>query len=51
MAKIINACHLSDAVHAELRAPDIDGPDTTMGAQDGTDGRPAGTIIANQEFL
>jgi len=51
VAKIINACHLSDAVHAELRAPDIDGPDTTMGAQDGTDGRPAGTIIANQEFL
>ena len=41
----------ADAMHAELRDADVDGADTGVGAEHGTDGAAAAAVVADLEDL
>jgi len=50
VSKVLDGAHLSDAVHAQLRATDIDGPDAVR-RDDGSDRRAAQRIVADDKVL
>lgn len=48
---VVCSARLSNAVHGQLRRADVDGADTGVGGDDGTDGGAAGRVVLHHELV